>query len=246
MLSEKSSLLLFYTQSTLLKLLVFLLENPTPSFQVLDSAFLGISAALMYRHPFTKTQLLEQSRYSRYPLQAMQYDIPYSPHSNIRTIEQFLLSSEQGFSMRLSPYIVSALLTGFIFSNASAHVNVEGAWIRATVEGQNSTGAFMKIKSSSDAQLSAIQTPVAGLAQVHEMKMENNIMKMRAIPTMHLPAHQTISLTPGNGYHIMLMDLKRPLREGEIIPIQLRIQQTANPKKTTAVTIQAVVKNNRD
>ena len=102
-------------------------------------------------------------------------------------------------------------------------VNIEGAWARATVQGQRGTGAFMNITAKEGTGLVGVSSPVAGVAEVHEMKLENDIMKMRAVPVLALPAGQTVSLKPG-GYHIMLMDLKAPLANGSTVPVTLRFK----------------------
>ena len=102
----------------------------------------------------------------------------------------------------------------------TAAVRVEGAWARATVQGQKGTGAFMNITAKEGTRLVGVSSPVAGVAEVHEMKMENDIMKMRAVPGLDLPAGQTVSLKPG-GYHLMLMDLKAPLMKDSTVPVTL-------------------------
>jgi copper(I)-binding protein len=105
----------------------------------------------------------------------------------------------------------------------SAAVKVEGAWARATVQGQKGTGAFMNITAKQGTRLVGVSSPVAGVAEVHEMKMENDIMKMRAVPSLDLPAGQIVSLKPG-GYHVMLMDLKAPLAKDSTVPMTLRFK----------------------
>ncbi len=90
---------------------------------------------------------------------------------------------------------------------------VEGAWVRSAVPGQHATGAFMKITAPRPMQLVGVATPVAGVAEVHEMKMEGDVMKMRAVPALDLPAGRAVELKPG-GYHLMLMELKQPLEAG--------------------------------
>ena len=105
----------------------------------------------------------------------------------------------------------------------SAAVKVEGAWARTTVQGQKGTGAFMNITAKEGTRLVGVSSPVAGVAEVHEMKMENDIMKMRAVPALDLPAGQTVSLKPG-GYHIMLMDLKAALAKDSTVPMTLRFK----------------------
>jgi periplasmic copper chaperone A len=102
----------------------------------------------------------------------------------------------------------------------TAPVKVEGAWARATVQGQRGTGAFMSLTAKDSAQLVGVSTPVAGVAEVHEMKMEGDVMKMRALPLLDLPAGKKVELKPG-GYHIMLMDLKAPLAKDSTIPVTL-------------------------
>lgn len=102
----------------------------------------------------------------------------------------------------------------------SAPVKVDGAWARATVQGQKGTGAFMSLTAKDATQLVGISTPVAGVAEVHEMKMEGDVMKMRALPSLDLPAGKKVDLKPG-GYHIMLMDLKAPLAKDSTVPVTL-------------------------
>ena len=99
-------------------------------------------------------------------------------------------------------------------------VDVKDAWVRATVPGQKATGAFMKITAKEGLKLIGGTTPAASVAEVHEMKMEGDIMKMRAVPALDLPAGQAVELKPG-GYHLMLMDLKAPLAKDSKLPLTL-------------------------
>ena len=100
-------------------------------------------------------------------------------------------------------------------------VVVKDAWARATVQGQKASGAFMRLTSATGARLVSVSTPVAGVAQVHEMRMEGDIMKMQALEQgLELPAGKTVELKPG-GYHLMLMDLKMPLKKDSNIPMTL-------------------------
>ncbi len=99
-------------------------------------------------------------------------------------------------------------------------VQVQDAWARATVPGQKASGAFMKLKAPEGARLVGGSSPVAGVVEVHEMKMEGDVMRMRAIAGLDLPAGKTVELKPG-GYHVMLMDLKTALRTDNSIPLTL-------------------------
>lgn len=114
----------------------------------------------------------------------------------------------------------AALLIGPAAFADAALPKVEGAWIRSTVKGQHGTGAFMKLTPGQATQLVGAASPAAGTAEVHEMKMEGDVMKMRAVPRLDLPAGRVTELKPG-GYHIMLMDLKQPLAAGSTVPLTL-------------------------
>ncbi len=106
---------------------------------------------------------------------------------------------------------------------AQAQVTVKDAWVRATVVQQKATGAFMQLQSSQDAKLISAQSPVAGVVEVHEMTMDGGVMKMRAVPSLALPAGKTVDLKPG-GYHVMLMDLKGQVKDGDTVPVTLVVE----------------------
>jgi copper(I)-binding protein len=122
---------------------------------------------------------------------------------------------------------------------AYAQVTVSGAWVRGTVHGQTATGAFMQLRSVDGAALVAADSPVAGIVEIHEMAMENNVMKMRAVPALELPAGRTVELKPG-GYHVMLMDLKAPLKKGDTVPIKLKVRSKSG--QTQEIDVKAEVR----
>lgn len=118
----------------------------------------------------------------------------------------------------------AAAVTGLpALAQPAAPVKVEGAWARATVPGQSGTGAFMTLTASEPLSLVGVASPAAGVAEVHEMKMEGDVMKMRAIAGLALPAGKPVQLKPG-GYHLMLMDLKAPLKVDTQVPLTLRLR----------------------
>jgi len=121
--------------------------------------------------------------------------------------------------------------------SALAQVEVEGAWARATVPGQTAGGAFMTLTAKEGARLVGASSPAAGVVEVHEMAMDGNVMKMRAIPSLDLPAGRTVTLKPG-GYHVMLLDLKRPLAAGEKIPLELRFELQDRRQIKQTVTLE--------
>jgi periplasmic copper chaperone A len=125
-------------------------------------------------------------------------------------------------------------------SPAGAQVTVDQAWVRATAPGQPVAGAYLKIKSAQAAALVAVRTPVTARAEIHEMKMEGGIMKMRPVTRIELPAGKTVELRPG-GYHLMLMNIAKPLRPGETVPITLVIEGA--DKKRQEIEINAEVRD---
>ena len=116
---------------------------------------------------------------------------------------------------------IAALFTVASGSLYAQNVDVKNAWVRASVQGQKATGAFMQLTASQPTTLVGVASPVAGVAEVHEMKMDGDVMKMRALADgLELPAGKAVELKPG-GYHVMLMDLKTPLVKDTTIPVTL-------------------------
>jgi copper(I)-binding protein len=135
--------------------------------------------------------------------------------------------------------LVAALLLAAASAAALAQVEVSGAWIRATVPSAKAGGLFMQIKSAQAAQLVEVRSSVAGAAEMHQMQMEGQMMRMHAVPSIALPAGQTVNLASG-GYHIMLLDLKRQLKEGDRVPVTLLIRKPGQGNET--VTLDVTVK----
>ena len=119
---------------------------------------------------------------------------------------------------------------------AAAHAQVEAraAWVRGTVQGQTTAGAYMELTSGQRASLLGAESPAARSAELHEMKMEGNVMRMRTVPRLELPPGKTVELKPG-GYHMMLVDLKRPLRKGDLVPIRLKVELSDKTVKTIQI-----------
>jgi len=139
--------------------------------------------------------------------------------------------------IRMILIAVSAAVAGV---PAWAQVEVKSAWVRGTVGAQKTTGAYMDISSAQAASLIGAESAVAGEAEVHEMRMDKNVMRMRAVPKLELPAGKTVELKPG-GYHVMLIDLKRPLKKGDSVPLRLRIEN--KDKSVTTIEVKAEVRD---
>jgi copper(I)-binding protein len=140
--------------------------------------------------------------------------------------------------MQFSKYLIAAALSTVCAVSAFAQsVTVTDAWARATVQGQKATGAFMKITAKESTKLVGVSSPVAGVAEVHEMKMEKDVMKMAALPNgLDLPAGKAIELKPG-GYHVMLMDLKSPLAKDTTVPLTLTLQDAKGVKSNVELKL---------
>ncbi|HQW39470.1 MAG TPA: copper chaperone PCu(A)C [Usitatibacteraceae bacterium] len=127
-------------------------------------------------------------------------------------------------------------ITGWVLvaTQALAEVTATEAWVRGTVATQKATGAFMKLRSTEDAKLVGAASPAATIVEVHEMAMKNNVMSMRAVDELPLPAGKTVELKPG-GYHVMLIDLVKPLAAGEKVPVTLTLVGKDGKKSTLEV-----------
>src|SRR5262245_29554236 len=123
---------------------------------------------------------------------------------------------------------------------AQAQVTASDAWVRGTVPGQKSTGAFMQLRSTDGATLVGVESPAAGIVEIHEMRVEGNTMRMRGVEKLELPPGRVVELKPG-GYHVMLMDLKAPLKKGETVPIRLKVRSKSG--QTQDIEVKAEVRD---
>lgn len=134
---------------------------------------------------------------------------------------------------------VAGALLAFSLSTAlwAQAVDIQGAWARATVPGQKATGAFMQLTAKEGAKLVSVSTPVAGVAEVHEMKWDGDVMRMRAVAGgLDLPAGTAVELKSG-GYHVMLMDLKAALVKDSRIPLTLVFQNAQGVQSKVELTV---------
>ncbi|MFZ4530114.1 MAG: copper chaperone PCu(A)C [Undibacterium curvum] len=134
---------------------------------------------------------------------------------------------------------VIALLLASASLMAQAEVSVKDAWVRATVPQQKATGAFMTLTSNQDVRLVAAESSISGVTEVHEMKMEKDVMKMRAVDALELNQGKALELKPG-GYHIMLMELKSQAKVGETVTLKLTFE--GKDKKREVLEVKAPVK----
>ncbi|MGE0096824.1 MAG: copper chaperone PCu(A)C [Hydrogenophaga sp.] len=126
-------------------------------------------------------------------------------------------------------------LAASAWAQGPANVEVKDPWVRATVAQQKATGAFMQLTAKTDTRLVEVKSPVAGVVELHEMVMDKDVMKMRAITTgLSLPAGKAVELKPGS-YHVMLMDLKGPVKAGDVVPVTLVFESQGGQRESLEV-----------
>ena len=118
---------------------------------------------------------------------------------------------------------------------ALADVKVSEAWVRATVPGQRTSGAFMTVTSSDDVSLVGARSPVAGSIEIHEMRMDAGVMKMRAVERLPVRSNVPLRLESG-GYHVMLVGLSRPLAAGEAVSLTLTFEDAGGRRSDVQVS----------
>jgi len=102
------------------------------------------------------------------------------------------------------------------------NISIENAYIKATIQGQTASSAFMKISNKGEAdQLLTVTSDTLALIQIHQMSMQGNVMKMGEVKSLEIPQNGQVELTPG-GYHLMLLDLKTPINAGDKIILKLK------------------------
>lgn len=135
-------------------------------------------------------------------------------------------------------WIAAALLcaTFAAFAQSAPKLTIAHPWARPTVAGQPTSGAYMTLTAGEPLTLVGASTPVAGMAEVHQMKMEGDVMRMGPVDGLPLPTGKPVELKPG-GYHIMLMHLHAPLQAGTSIPLTLTLKNASGAQ----VQVQASV-----
>ena len=130
-----------------------------------------------------------------------------------------------------------------VLASASAHaqVTVDKPWVRTTVAQQTTSAAYFTVTSAQGGKIVDASSPAATSAEVHEMKMDGDMMKMRSVDAVPLPAGKPVEFKP-NGYHLMLMGLKAPLKAGDVVPIKLVVEDAKGKRQT--VDVKATARQN--
>jgi copper(I)-binding protein len=136
-----------------------------------------------------------------------------------------------------SLFFLTVFLLLFIANAGAQGITVQNAWIRGIPPSAKTTAAFMSIHNtgSDDAVLKSADCDVAEIIQIHTMEQVGEIMKMKEVSELRIPANGQAILAP-KGYHLMLIGLTRPVKEGETILLSLNFTDGAT------VAVDAVVK----
>lgn len=133
--------------------------------------------------------------------------------------------------------LVVALAIGFSHAQSPGSVSIEKPFSRATPGGAKVAAGYMTItnKATTADRLVSASSPAAGKVEIHEMKMQDGIMKMRELPGgLPIEAGKTASLAPG-GDHLMLVELKAPLKQGDKVPVTLNFEKAGKVEVTLDV-----------
>ena len=117
---------------------------------------------------------------------------------------------------------------------ALAATQVSDAWVRASVPHQAATGAFMTLTADVDSTLVGVASPVAKTVQIHQMTMDGDVMGMKEVNAVALPAGKAVTLDP-SGYHVMLMGLATQVKEGTTVPLTLSVKTKDGTQETINV-----------
>ena len=140
--------------------------------------------------------------------------------------------------MNKPAFLLAATL---LASAAHAQVTVDKPWVRTTVAQQTTSAAYFTVTSAQGGRIVDASSPVAASAEIHEMKMDGDLMKMRPVDAVPLPAGKPVPFAP-NGYHLMLMGLKAPLKAGDVVPIKLVVEDAKGKRET--VDVKATARQN--
>jgi copper(I)-binding protein len=125
--------------------------------------------------------------------------------------------------------LMASSLLSLAATAALAQVKIEQAWARPTVAGQQGGGAFLSITSASADRLVGGSTPLAERLELHSMAMKGDVMEMRQLDGIKLPAGKRVELKAG-GLHVMFIGLKQPLALGSKVPVTLKFEKAGEVK----------------
>lgn len=137
--------------------------------------------------------------------------------------------------------LLLCLLSACQDSASKQQVSISDAWARATVPGQVVGAAYLSIAAKHAISLEAVTSPVAETVEIHTMQMQQGVMRMRMLEKLDIPAGQKVALAPGQT-HLMLIDLKSPLRAGEHITLKLSFSASNGSHQQQTIVVPVLAK----
>ena len=110
-------------------------------------------------------------------------------------------------------------------------------WVKTTIPGSTVSAAYMHIKSGTPMKLVKVESPAAGIVEIHDMKMNAGVMEMNAMDAVDIAANTLVELKPG-GMHVMLMKVKKPINKGDKVPLKLTFEIAG--KKPLVIELDAI------
>ncbi|MFT4045764.1 MAG: copper chaperone PCu(A)C [Solimonas sp.] len=123
--------------------------------------------------------------------------------------------------MRNPIRLAAVLAAGMFASQSFAAVTISAPWLRATPPGVSIGAGYGTLANDGDGArtIVRIETAAAASAAIYSMSHDGGMMQMREVDALEVPAHGSVALVPGHGYHLMLTGLKQPLAEGQSVPV---------------------------
>jgi len=137
---------------------------------------------------------------------------------------------------RMKLAALAVLVSGVTIAQAQAPMTMTGAWVREPVPGRPTTAAYVVLENPGAADLTIVSASaeVAGKVELHEMIRSGDMMRMAPVKSITVPAKGKVELKPG-GLHVMLFELKKPLKEGDSVELTFTTDKGATVKTTAAV-----------
>ena len=136
---------------------------------------------------------------------------------------------------------LTAVSTAQVAAPGPAVPTVSNVWVKTTVPGGSVSAAYMHIKSTTALKLVKAESSLAGIVEIHDMKMNGSVMQMKALDSLDIAVGKTVELKPG-GTHVMLMKVKEPIRKGDKVPLTLTFEGA--DKKVTTIKLDAIAREN--
>jgi len=133
---------------------------------------------------------------------------------------------------RVFPLLLALALTHM--AHAADNVSVKDAWVRLPPPGAKVVGAYLTLEAKQAMTLTGAKSPAAASVELHTMSMHDGVMQMRQLPSIALEAGKPVKLEPG-GLHLMLIDLKQPLKAGDTVQIDLQLSPRKGKPQTLRV-----------